>query len=113
MIQVDYRTDGAFLRRLRRIAILEATTLVTLLFVAVPLKYLTGWPLGVRALGPLHGLAFLSYVWMLIQGAGAGLFRQGGALSLFVSGFIPFAGFITARRLSRHIDAASRVGSNG
>ncbi len=33
-------------------------TLIGLLLVAVPLKHFFGWPLGVRILGPLHGLAF-------------------------------------------------------
>lgn len=113
MNQVDCYADPAILRRLRLMAIVEATTLVALLFIAVPLKHLAGWPLAVRALGPIHGLAFLGYVWMLFQGAGAGLFRHGGALPLVVSAFIPFAGFMTARRLSRQIDAASSLGSNG
>ncbi len=113
MSMSDNQPDPAFLRRLRLMAMIEATTLIVLLFAAVPLKHLAGWPLGVRTMGPIHGLAFLGYIWMLFQGAGAGLFRQGGAWPLVLSAFIPFAGFMTAHRLSRQIEATSRLRSNG
>ncbi|HEV2597776.1 DUF3817 domain-containing protein [Sphingopyxis sp.] len=109
----DNQADPAFLRQLRLMAMVEASTLVALLFVAVPLKHLADWPLGVRAIGPIHGLAFLGYIWMLFQGAGAGLFRQRRAWPLVVSAFIPFAGFMTAHRLSHQIGAASPLESNG
>lgn len=52
---------------LRRLALLEGLTLLLLIFVAVPLKYAVHWPLGVRIIGPIHGLAFLVYSWALIQ----------------------------------------------
>ena len=52
---------------LRRLALLEGLTLLVLIFVAVPLKYVAHWPLGVRVVGPIHGLAFLAYCWGLLE----------------------------------------------
>lgn len=51
---------------LRHLALLEGLTLLLLILVAVPLKYAAQWPLGVRIVGPIHGLAFLVYCWGLI-----------------------------------------------
>jgi len=52
---------------LRRMALFEGITLLVLILVAVPLKYAAHWPLGVRIVGPIHGLAFLAYSWGLIE----------------------------------------------
>ena len=52
---------------LRQLALVEGLTLLVLILVAVPLKYAAHWPLGVRIVGPLHGLAFLAYSWGLIE----------------------------------------------
>ncbi|WP_258157991.1 DUF3817 domain-containing protein [Rhizobium sp. TH2] len=59
--------DRRQLRRMRLASVLEATTLAVLVFVAVPLKHVFGMPQFVSAMGPVHGLAFLFYIWMLIQ----------------------------------------------
>lgn len=50
------------LRRLRHAALGEGTTLLILLGIAVPLKYIAGQALAVKVMGPLHGMAFLYYL---------------------------------------------------
>lgn len=52
---------------LRQLALIEGLTLLVLILIAVPLKYAAHWPLAVRMVGPIHGLAFLVYCWGLIQ----------------------------------------------
>ena len=52
---------------LRRLAVFEGLTLLLLIGLCVPLKYLAHWPLGVRLVGPVHGLVFLVYSWSLIE----------------------------------------------
>ena len=42
------------LRHLEIAAFAEAITRAVLVLVAVPLKHLGGWDLGVRSIGPLH-----------------------------------------------------------
>lgn len=48
--------------QLRILGILEGTSLILLFLIAMPLKHLLNWPLGVQAIGPLHGVLFLLFV---------------------------------------------------
>ena len=93
------------LSRMRLASILEATTLAVLVFVAVPLKHAFGMPQLVSAMGPIHGLAFLFYIWMLIQSH----FQIGWTgrewLRMVACAFIPLAGFINERLLKQRQDA--------
>ncbi|WP_420963932.1 DUF3817 domain-containing protein [Brucella sp. IR073] len=81
------------LKRLEVLSIAEATTLVLLVCVAVPLKHLFGWPMGSRVLGPVHGLAFLAYSWTVLQTVAAGGWGGRDAARLFIVAFLPFGGY--------------------
>ena len=59
----------------RHLATVEALSYLLLLGVAVPLKHLAGWPLGVQVVGMAHGWLWLAYV-----AAAVGL-RFAGALT--------------------------------
>lgn len=48
--------------RLRIIAILEGISLITLLFIAVPMKYGFDNPAFVQMMGPVHGSLFLLFL---------------------------------------------------
>ena len=48
--------------RLRLIGFLEGVSLLVLLGIAVPLKHLYGNAMLVKAVGPVHGLLFLLFV---------------------------------------------------
>jgi integral membrane protein len=50
------------LGRLRIIGFLEGVSLLALVFVAVPMKYLLHDPGAVKILGPVHGALFLLFV---------------------------------------------------
>jgi integral membrane protein len=47
---------------LRLVAIWEGVSFLVLLGVAMPLKYLAGWPLAVKVVGMAHGILFILYV---------------------------------------------------
>ena len=74
---------------------LEATTLLALVFIAVPLKHIAGWPVAVKVMGPVHGIAFLIFVWTAIQTLAAtpGQWSAGEKIRLFVGATLPFGGF--------------------
>lgn len=40
---------------------LEGVSFLLLLLIAMPLKYYANFPLGVKVLGPAHGILFLAY----------------------------------------------------
>ncbi len=48
--------------RLRLIGLLEGISLLVLVFIGVPLKYVYHDPSLVKTMGPLHGLLFLLFV---------------------------------------------------
>ncbi|WP_260986204.1 DUF3817 domain-containing protein [Bordetella genomosp. 13] len=95
----------AQLRRLELFSVLEGTTLLLLVFLAVPLKHLGGWPYGVQALGPLHGLAFLAYLWVLVQTVAGAAWSRPDVLRLLLLAIVPFGGFVNASFLARRITA--------
>ena len=101
--------DRRQLDRMRIASILEATTLAILVFVAVPLKHVFGMPQAVSIMGPVHGLAFLFYIWMLIQSH----FQIGWTgrewVRMILCAFIPLAGFVNERLLKHRQDALAAV----
>ena len=89
------------LRRLELASMVEATTLLLLVAVATPLKHLAGLPGFARIMGPAHGLAFLFYLWTVVQTVAAGRWTRGEIARLALVAFIPFAGFLNGTWLRR------------
>ena len=100
--QVDASTPAAAVQRLRQIGKIEGVSFLLLLGIAMPLKYLAGWPLAVRVIGSAHGAMFIAFLWAL-WGAWrrAGLPIRLGAL-VFVASLMPFGPFLIDERLARH-----------
>jgi integral membrane protein len=91
------------LRQLRLVALLEGTSFLVLLFIAMPLKYLAGLPLAVRIVGSVHGGLFLVFLAVLYRAG-----RQRGWplhrwLIAFISSVVPFGTFVFDRSLRREI----------
>lgn len=78
----------------RWMAILEGTSLLALLFIAMPLKYQFGYPEAVRWVGQLHGLLFLSFNAVLFGYNLKGGLTEMQAFKGFLASFIPFGTFI-------------------
>lgn len=91
------------LRKLTIASWLEASSLLLLLFVAVPLKHLGGWPAATALMGPAHGLAFLFYMYVVIETIGAGDWTPAEISRLIVVAFIPFGGFANVNWLKRRM----------
>jgi integral membrane protein len=100
--------DLSLIRRLRLASFVEATTLLTLLLVAVPLKHAMGYAVATRIMGPVHGAAFVAYVWCVIATvSGGSVWTRREAVRLIVAAFIPFGGFANAGLLRRKEVAAA------
>lgn len=87
--------------RLKWLARLEGLSLLALVLLALPLKYLADWPLAVRVLGPLHGVAFVAWSWALVVCVNAAQCRVSEAFQVWLSAFVP-GGFLWAERRLRH-----------
>ncbi|HKV00159.1 MAG TPA: DUF3817 domain-containing protein [Vineibacter sp.] len=99
------RAEYVQLRRMRLVSLVEGTTLVVLMGIAVPLKHLMGYPTATAVMGPIHGVAFLIYVWMVINTVSGGDWSRGEIVRLIVAAFVPFGAFLNARFLKRREDA--------
>ncbi|WP_284411798.1 DUF3817 domain-containing protein [Acidovorax sp. SUPP2539] len=77
---------------LRTWCVLEATTLLALLLVAVPLKHLGGFPMAVSVMGPIHGFAFLALGWAAVRAVASGGLSKQAAGKLMLAACLPFGG---------------------
>ena len=107
------RLELTQLRRLEAASLVEATTLVLLVGVAVPFKHLAGMPVAVTVVGPIHGLAFAAYVWTVLQTVAGGGWRRAEWLRLLVAAFVPFAGYASLPLIRRRAEslALAQVGT--
>ena len=87
------------LGRLRLIGFLEGVSLLVLLGIAMPLKYLAGQPTAVRYVGMAHGLLFVAYVLLLIVVAIERRWSFGKTALALVASVVPFGTFWAERRL--------------
>lgn len=79
-------------RSLRRISIIEAVSYLVLL-VATVVKRSGGTDLGVSVFGPIHGVLFLIYAFMLLRDHRALGWTLWKTVSAMIIGSLPFGGF--------------------
>ena len=85
----------------RRIAIAEGISFLVLLFIAMPLKYLAGWPMAVKLVGWAHGVLFVAFLIMAFEvkimlGKNFGWFMKA-----FLASILPFGTFILDKQLKK------------
>lgn len=87
------------IRTFRLTALAEGISFLTLLFIAMPMKYFMGMPEVVRVVGSIHGGLFVLYVGLLTMLH----FRQRWSvifsLYAFVASIIPFGTFVLDKQL--------------
>lgn len=90
--------------RLRLIGFLEGISLLVLVFIAVPLKYILHNPELSKLLGPVHGAIFLLF---LLNTASVGIEQnwkfKTTTWKILAACFIPFGTFYIDRKILRHI----------
>ncbi len=79
--------------QLRLVAFLEGLSLVLLLFVAMPLKYLADMPAMVKIVGMAHGLLFVAYVIYVILAKLEFKWTIGKTLLAIILSVVPFGTF--------------------
>lgn len=85
--------------RFRLVALLEGTSFLILLFIAMPLKYLAGMPLAVRIVGMAHGLLFVTFTVLLFGVAMERDWPLKKSVLAFVASLVPFGTFVLDRKL--------------
>lgn len=94
-------SESRELSALRIAGYVEGTTLVTLLGVAVPLKYMADLPIVVSVVGPVHGITFVVYIMLTLMVVSGGGWTLREALQTASVAFVPFGTFFNDRLLAR------------
>ena len=97
------------------IAAAASSLVLILLGSGLGFAYLSPWPgAGVSAathiMGPIHGLAFLFYMWMLLQTVSGGGWSRSDTTRLVVAALVPFGAFVNERVLARRQAALGGCG---
>ncbi len=87
--------------RLRHAALCEGATLVLLLAVAVPLKHLAGHAGMVALMGPVHGMAFLYYLWTITSNVSAEDWTRTEVAQLIGCAMLPFGAWFSIGLIKR------------
>ncbi len=94
-------------RHLRMASFLEGLTLLILVLVAVPAKHLLGMPLISKVMGPVHGLAFLYFIRVLVSTVAAGGWTPSEVARLVAGSFIPLGAFVNSGLLKQKEQSAA------
>lgn len=87
------------LKQFRVLGILEGSSLLVLLFIAMPLKYFMDMPEVVSVVGMIHGILFTVYCVAIIYATFSVRWPFRFTIGAFVVAFIPFGNFILDSRL--------------
>ncbi|MBR9921574.1 MAG: DUF3817 domain-containing protein [Bacteroidetes bacterium] len=90
--------------RFRLIAFLEGISLILLVFVGMPLKYMADNPLWVEVIGPIHGGLFLLFIYFTLRTAMDQEWKFFKTTWLvLLSSFIPFGTFYVDHKILKPI----------
>jgi integral membrane protein len=81
------------------IALAEGSSFLTLLFIAIPMKYFIGMPEVVRVVGSIHGVLFVFYVGLLAMLHFRQRWSFNFSLYALIASVIPFGTFMLDKQL--------------
>lgn len=82
------------MKALQTLSILEGSSLLLLLFIAVPLKRLAGIPEAVAIVGPIHGVLFILFNLFIFYAISKFKLKKKYAALGFIASLIPFGSFV-------------------
>lgn len=93
--------QGYSRRTFEAVALIEGLSLLLLIGVAMPLEYIAGLALATRVVGLLHGLAFVAYTVVLIDGLATRQWPGRTVAIGLLAGVLPAGTFLFVSRLRR------------
>jgi len=89
-------------KKLGIINTVEGYSYLILLFVAMPLKYMFALPLAVKIIGMLHGILFVTFIYLLLEAWLEKRWSFFENVIFFVATLIPFGTFFTKNRIKSY-----------
>lgn len=90
--------------RLRIIGMLEGISLLILLFIAVPMKYIFNNPEGSKLIGPIHGALFLLFIINTLSVGVEQNWKRQTTWKVLLACIIPFGTFYIDKKILRTIN---------
>jgi len=85
------------LKKFRLINKIEGFSFIILLFIAMPLKYIFGFPIATKIAGMIHGILFIGFILQLVTSSQSVPFSKKESFLFFVMSLVPFGSFYTDR----------------
>lgn len=89
------------LDRFKTVAFLEGVSFITLLFIAMPLKYIWLMPIFVKVVGMIHGGLFLLYLYTQFQASQKYNWGLKDNFLYLLASVVPFGTFVSDRKLAK------------
>jgi len=93
------------LKTLRLFSILEGTSLLLLLFIAVPLKRMMDMPEAVTVIGPIHGGLFILFNLILIWAVIKHGLKIKHAIIGFIASLLPFGSYVFKAKILKQYES--------
>jgi integral membrane protein len=101
------RNPQTLLRHLSVMTLLEGSSLLLLLLVAMPLKYMAGYPAAVSVVGMLHGSLFLWTITVLAATMWLRKLSGSHGVLVLIAALIPFGGLWSHQLIDQRIKETS------
>ena len=88
--------------RLRLTGYLEGISFLILLGICMPLKYIYDVPDATKAVGMIHGILFILYVYLLADVRSLFKWDNKTTILAFVAAFLPFGTFVADVKIFKH-----------
>lgn len=82
---------------------IEGYSYLILLFIAMPLKYMFGYPIAVKIAGMTHGILFIAFIFLLLSAWKEAKWSMKDNIVFFVASLIPFGTFFTKKRIFSYV----------
>ena len=91
---------------LRKVGLLEGASLLVLLFIAMPLKYIWDQPGAVKVVGWIHGALFVLFMLLVLRVYEQKAWPFKRVIFAFIAAFLPFGTFVFDKSLKAEEDRA-------
>lgn len=96
------RINETLIRKLINISIIEGISLIILVFIAMPIKYILHYPIAVRIMGSIHGILWLIFLYILYRNVKENELDKNTVIKLVIFSVIPFGFFYIEKLLKKN-----------